>query len=422
MDAEFVERRRIAEAKRRAEERERKLAEARKRFEDYVYNVRPVRADEVKKPEPVAKAEAAEEDDMSSEEAAELLDAEDASKPAVNIPQPAQPKRTAAVRTAGHRRSGSADAGEGEVYVHGKSSVDAERYRQWRLRYPEVASRANGGNKPAYSPATHPGTENARINCVPEHVRIVKVEKTGDVEMFIEAGADIYQIQQCLPNHDWDAKRTIRGNRAAATIPYTLEFADRPMNQNKLNFHQGRWRIKRADWKTMGTVFYADWLRENEGKEIGFALQGGQKLKLFAKASTGTAPTKPNAVENTKHGTTGYLVPHIHAPENPEMYAEASKIRTIHGVRKLSVQPETRYAKSVPTADRHENQPMARAQIGAAPRVDRGSYIEIAPAARAYLRAGPRVDRELHILDNVPRVSAHDKMWHRGHYGPFAFG
>lgn len=422
MDAEFQERRRIAEAKRRQEERDRKLAEARQRFEDYVYNPRPVRAEDVKKPEPVAKAEAAEDDGTSADEAAALLDAEDASKPATEAPKP---RRTAAVHNAGHTRSSSAGNAACEPYVHGKSSVDAERYRQWRLRYPEAA-KAHDGNKPAYSRATHPGTQNARINCVPEHVRIVKVEDNGDAELFIGAGADIFRLQQCMPNHDWDAKRNIKENIAAATIPYTLEFADKPMNRNKLNFHQGRWRIKRADWKTMGAVFYADWLRENSGKEIGFALQGGQRLKLFAKAPTGTAPSKPNAVENTKHGTTtGYLVPHIHAPENPEMYAEAvqvSKIRMIHGVRGLPAQPESRYAKSAPTAERRENQPMARAEIGAVPRVDRGLYTRKKPTAQAFVRAGPRSDRDLHLLDNVHRVSAHDKMWHRGHYGPFAFG
>lgn len=427
MDAQFQEQRRIAEAKRREKEKQTKLAEARQRIRDRVYRVRSVGPEDVKKPESVAKAEAAEEDDISSEEAVRQLSAEDANKPpAVAHDKPK--RRTVANKPVTHRRSATAHVEpRRKPYVHGESDIDAERYRQWRLRYPNVANKSR--NTPAYKSQGSTGHPDARINCVPEHVRIIKLHSNGDVELFIEKGADIYALQRCMPDHDWDAKRTISENIAAATIPYTLEFADKPMNRNKLRFNQDRWRIRRADWKKPGKQFFAAWLKKHEGKEIGFALQGGQRLKLLAKSggeSTDSVKTKP--VEAVKHGKTGYYRPSDDRQDHLNEYAKASQGMFHNSIAQCAsayepcgrqMRIENKFARALPSEN--EIQPTGKACGNSGTSTYRGCY-EIKPVGRAY-RAGVRSYKISHIQsDNVPRGLPQTNLWHRGRYGPYAFG
>ncbi|MBD3281392.1 hypothetical protein GF391_01470 [Candidatus Uhrbacteria bacterium] len=417
MDAAFAERRRLAEAKLRQTERDKNLAEARQRFENYIYHLEPVRAEDVKKAEPVAKAEAAEDDGTSAYEAADELDAHDATKPPV--------KKTARGGPVVHA-STTGRPKPSEPYVHGKSDIDAERYRQWRLRYPEVAGKSY--NKPAYK-SSSAGKSNARINCVPEHVSIAKVYDNGDAELFIGKGADIYALQRCMPNHDWDAERTIKANIAAATIPYYMEFANKPMNRNKLHFNQDRWRLKRADWKKPGGQFFADWLKKHEGKEIGFALQGGQRLKLLAKSGDESTDSKP--VEAVKHGKTGYYRP-SDSKSQLGKYAKASQGVAHHSIARCAsahepcarrVRAGNKFARAVPSSlSENEIRPTGRACGNSGASTYRGCIYEIKPAGRAD-RAGKRSNKISHLeSDNVPRDMPQTNLWHRGRHGPYAFG
>ncbi len=303
----------------------------------------------------------------------------------------------------------------------------AERYNQWRTAHPGAVVKAN---KPAQQVTASAVISKVKINCIPEHVNVVRIADNGDLTLFIHAGADITALQRCLPNHDFDAVKVVSGNIAAATIPYYLEYADRPMNKNKLHFHQGRWHLKRSEWKTLGKEFFADFFRDNSGKDFGFALQGGQRLELSAKVES-IAPNKaePKAESNepAKHGKYERVQPEEkqlrlasvdfanhpaseYEPTVAEMSAQlVSSSEAV--LPKASSQNGSNYSDvmlSIP--------PTGEAiLIRAGPRVTRAMYI-----SKTRHRRGDEAD--LNLQENFVRNQAQDRLPYREHYGQFAFG
>ncbi|MDF1496477.1 MAG: hypothetical protein P1P90_00265 [Patescibacteria group bacterium] len=301
-----------------------------------------------------------------------------------------------------------------------------ERYNQWRTAHPEVAAKAN---KPAKT-AAPVGTSGVKINCIPANVSLVKLAENGDTTLFIHAGADITQLHRCFPNHDFDPVKVVNGNIAAATIPYYLEYADRPLNKNKLHFHQGRWRLKRSEWKISGEEFFREFFGEHKGKEFGFALQGGQRLVLSVKSES-PAPTNatPESEPNkpAKHG--GYK----------QVQPEEKQLRLASV--DFANQPASEYEPAMAEASA-ELASSSEAELSKASGQNGSNYsdamLSIPPTGQVILiRAGPRVTRESYIVkqryrqkggadlnlsENFVRHQAHKRLPYCEHYGQFAFG
>ncbi|GEM_PF-1682580 len=118
------------------------------------------------------------------------------------------------------------------------------------------------------------------MRCIPKNTELIQQDPDGDVYLFVLAGVDVEDLKRCFPKHGFDAHMTAHNNNASSIIPYYLEDATKPARGNNLRFHQGRWNIKKSQWKESGRVFYADWFKEHKDKKFGFALQAGQKIFL----------------------------------------------------------------------------------------------------------------------------------------------
>jgi len=309
-----------------------------------------------------------------------------------------------------------------------------ERYNQWRTAHPGAVT----ANNPAKVTVPVNAT-GARIGCIPPNVSVVKIADNGDLALFIHAGADITALHRCLPNYDFDAVKVVSANIAAATIPYYLEHPDRPMYKNKFHFHQGRWRLKRSEWRASGKEFFADFFRENTGREFGFALQGGQRLELSAKAvahEPSVAPPKTESNEPAKHG--GYR----RTPLNDEQSRVAGVGRTVSTDAWVEDANSSNLATSLQTLARVE-MPYGlkkRAECRLANLASDRDLLRknrITSAGRAYIRAGPRDARvmyiketryrrgdgtDLNLQENFVRYDAQENLPFREHYGQYAFG
>lgn len=346
---------------------------------------------------------------------------------------PRRPKRDGDVAKKPAEPVTTADLAELES-LEAQDKTVARRSQPLPTPAPKAQPASEPKNAPSSVAAIPEGIAKAGIKCIPEHVSVVKIADNGDLELFIGAGADIYQLNRCLPKHDFDPKRVVSTNIAAATIPYYLEFADKPLYRNKLHFHKGRGRIKRSMWFLPGKEYYEAFFEDHEGKQFGFALQGGQKLKLAlseqpaAPSNDGGSSAEAGPNEPANHGTDTML------DSGEKQYRYASSLpATLHLKTDLN--------KALSTSVREPRRQRERAPLMLASVVasQRGSSLqsENTPTGRAYIRAGPRVSRAMHIREEryrrnggadcnskIRTVSrdARVSLSHCRHYGPYAFG
>jgi hypothetical protein len=315
------------------------------------------------------------------------------------------------------------------TYKPGTPEFEKQRYLQWAKAHPKAAAAAKA-NRTAQLNKAKKSSVSVRINCIPEYVSIVKIADNGDLTLFIHRGADIYQLHRCLPDHNFDPVKVVSENIAASTVPYYLEYADRPIRNNKLHFHKGRWHIKRSDWKKPGKEFFADFFKKHQGKSFGFALQGGQRLLLAAQpppeAPTNAAP-KTGSNTPAKHGLYQHFVPSEKQTRMASTYAappsaiqdvSMSDSASVYQPRRQRERAETRLASidmsSRGSIDTSETKSAGGAYIRAGPRVTRASYI----LTQRYRRGG---GADLNNTSNV-RHDAQERLSHRRHHGPYAFG
>jgi hypothetical protein len=415
--AKFAERRRLAAERKKREQRAAALARADKRRRDFVTHLSPVGPDDVKKPSAplvFAGLSSGAGDDKNSQQPVTAAD----------LDQLRQYGNTVAVAASNQPPTESP-----KDYEPGTPEYEANKSRVWAAKNPEAAKTYN---RPAQKVATSAGYSKMRINCIPEHVSIVKIADNGDLTLFIHKGADIYQLHRCLPNHDFDPVKVVNQNIAASTIPYYMEYSDRPIHRNKLHFHKGRWRLMRWQWKTSGKKFFADFFKEHKGKEFGFALQGGQKLMLAAKAGS-TVPENKKVQNPTnapaKHDSTGSF----NLPS--EIQNALASLTADFQAKKLVVRMSD--SASVFEPCRQSERAELRLAINDLSRQDSNRQQGLMPSGQAIIRVGLRVARAMYIQkkryrhrggadinyknDNV-HYDAHELMSYRRHYGPYAFG
>ncbi|MFZ6015441.1 MAG: hypothetical protein ACOYUZ_03745 [Patescibacteria group bacterium] len=248
-----------------------RLAEAEereaKRRRDEITRLRPIDPNRLPKP---STAPEPQKQRLTPGEAAVLLAQANAAAAATNAVLTGEPAAQKPRRTAS-RPAGSAKPRT----VRTRRDVVQNRYDQFMARNPKVEDVPASG---APVEAKH------RINCIPEHVSVCKVEADGSLELFNDAGADWLQYARCFPDHDTDAKRVAEANPFKATIAYAYDSA-KPLNRQKLTFSERRWKLKKEEWDLSGKEAYKDFFNEHKDEAIGIALQGKQILKLAVKSS-----------------------------------------------------------------------------------------------------------------------------------------
>ncbi len=252
------------------------------------------------------------------------------------------------------------------------------------------------------------------IRCIPKNTELVQLDPDGDVYLFVRPGADVADLKRCLPKHSFEANQVAHNNDAADIIPYYLEDETKPVRGKNLRFHEGRWNIKKPQWKEPGRTFYADWFKEHKDKKFGFALQAGQKIFL--------------RIADT-------WVTNDSAETNPAPSAEPAKPKQGYNQAPAELAPEeidqrVQYRLAENTATNELNRSFF---VGI-----NGTKTQNQSAGRAYTRAGPRVDRVMYIsqeryrqknggadmnknFDNVHLLSQQEKLLCRGRYGAYAF-
>ncbi len=300
------------------------------------------------------------------------------------------------------------------------------------------------------------------IRCIPKNTELVQLDPDGDLYLFIRPGADVADLKRCLPKHSFEANQVAHNNDAADIIPYYMEDETKPVRGNNLRFHEGRWNIKKPQWKESGRTFYADWFKEHKDKKFGFALQAGQKIFLRMadtwvtndEAETNPAPSaepaKPKQGYNqapvelapeeidqrvqyrlTGNTATNDLNSHFSADVSRTVFESTSAsnqyvdhVDNVHNVYNVH---NVRNVRNV------YNESSRSFFVG----ID-GTTTQNQSAGRAYIRAGPRVDRVMYIsqeryrqknggadmnknFDNVHLLSQQEKLLCRGRYGAYAF-
>jgi hypothetical protein len=291
------------------------------------------------------------------------------------------------------------------------------------------------------------------MRCIPKNTELVRQDPDGDVYLFVRAGADVAELRRCFPKHGFDARMTAHNNNAAAIIPYYLEDENKPIRGKNLRFHQGRWNIKKSQWKESGRTFYADWFKEHQDKKFGFALQAGQKIFLrMADTWVTENPTETDSSADkneTKSKQGYYQAPTELVPEEIDeslQYRLAENTAVNESNSHIYDDASRTDFESASASHQHVNQvdnavelvkqdPAISATMSDAIFVQKKQNQS---AGRAYIRAGPRVNRVMYITqeryrqnndgadlnkiyDDVHLLAQRYKSLSKRHYGAYAF-